>query len=176
MTSPELGSSWRLLFLVVVSSTAMLVGIILYVRIAGLRSFSKMSAFDFAVTVAFGSILGAVALSGSSLAEGLVATGTLLSVQTVVAFGRSRFALGRLVDNTPVLLVANGRMLTDHLRATRVTTSDINAAFRRANVSRLEDVSAVVLETTGRLSVVHGHSSIDLELFEDVAGSDRLGG
>lgn len=72
----------------------MLIIVIGSVRVIGLRSFSKTSSFDFAVTVSIGSILGGVASSS-------------------------------------------------------------------ANVTRLEQVRAVVLETTGDLSVLHGPDDID---------------
>ena len=176
MIAEELFSSWTHLALAVVSAVSMLVGIVVYVRIAGLRSFSKMSAFDFAVTVAFGSILGAVALSGSPLVEGLVAAASLLAFQTLIGFGRSRFGLDRVVDNTPLLLVVQGEMLTGNLRRARITEQDIHAKLRQANVATLCDVQAVVLETTGDLSVVHGHRSLDPDLFADIAGADALTG
>lgn len=65
MSSIEITTSSSQLGFVVVSAVLMLAGIIGYVRLIGLRSFSKMSSFDFAVTVAMGSVLAAVALSGS---------------------------------------------------------------------------------------------------------------
>ncbi len=138
MISQELASSWPRLALVVLSSVAMLAGIVVYVRIAGLRSFSKMSAFDFAVTVAFGSILGAVALSGSSLADGLVATGTMLALQWTIGFGRSRFGVGRIVDNTPLLRVAEGEVVTASLRRAQITEDDIRGQAAGGECRRVE--------------------------------------
>ncbi|MDX1691666.1 MAG: DUF421 domain-containing protein, partial [Acidimicrobiia bacterium] len=84
MPAVEIASSWSRIGLVALSSVAMLAGIVAYVRIVGLRSFSKMASFDFAVTVAIGSLLGSVAMSGSSLADGLVAVGSLLVAQALV--------------------------------------------------------------------------------------------
>ncbi len=176
MISQEITSSWSQVGLVVLTSAAMLCGLIAYVRIAGLRAFSKMSSFDFAVTVAFGSLLAAVAMSNSSLVDGLVGAASLLAVQVLVALGRSRAGLSTVVDNRPKLLMAGGRMLDDNLRRTRVTPDDIRAKLREANVLNYDQVQAVVLETTGEISVLHGDGPIDLDLLSDVVDADQLKG
>ena len=41
---------------IVITAVGIYIAIILFTRIAGKRSFSKMSSFDFAMTVAIGSI------------------------------------------------------------------------------------------------------------------------
>lgn len=172
MTSVELASSWGRLALVVISAAAMLGAIIGYVRIIGLRSFSKLSSFDFAVTVAMGSLLAGVSLSGSSLADGVAAVGVLLGVQTAVAFGRSRFGLSTVVDNKAVLLMSGPTMLEDNMRRARVTADDLRAKLREANVRNYGEVRYVVLETTGDVSVVTGAGDLDPDLLADVVDGD----
>lgn len=46
-------------------------------------------------------------------------------------------------------------MINEHLKATKVTPDDIRAKLREANVTDLNQVRAVVLETTGDISVLH---------------------
>lgn len=87
-----LSTSWSSVGLVALSATLMLLAIVVVMRVAGLRSFSKMSSFD-SVTVSFGSLLAGVALSGSSLINGVVAAATLIGVQILIALGRSRLGL-----------------------------------------------------------------------------------
>ncbi|WP_311199201.1 YetF domain-containing protein [Leisingera caerulea] len=50
----------------------------------------------------------------------------------------------------------DGVILEAALTATRVAESDLIAKLREANVKDLSQVSAVVLETTGDISVLHG--------------------
>lgn len=173
MTSVELASSWGRLALVVISAAAMLGAIIAYVRVVGLRSFSKMSSFDFAVTVAMGSLLAAVSLSGSSLAEGVLAAGALLGVQTAIAFGRSRIGLSTIVDNKAVLLMAGPTMLEDNMRRARITRDDVRAKLREANVRNYGEVRYVVLETTGDVTVVTGAGELEPDLLADVVDGAR---
>lgn len=174
MTSVEITSSWSDLVLVVLSAMAMLVGIITYVRVIGLRSFSKMSSFDFAITVAMGSLLAAVSLSNSSLADGVVAVGSLLGVQALIAVGRSRLGLSRLVDNRPLLLMVGAGMIEENLRRARVTADDVRAKLREANVLSYDQVRYVVLETTGDVSVVHGDGDLEPDILSDVVDSERV--
>ena len=168
MFDQEIASSWDRAGLVVLSSVLMLIGIIVYVRLSGLRSFSKMSSFDFSVTVAFGSLLAATAMSGSSLIDGLVAAGSLLGFQVLIALGRSRMNLSKIVDNEPLLLMLDGRFCEDNLKHSRVTLDDVRAKLRAANVLNYAQVRAVVLETTGDVSVLHGDDDLDVNLLADV--------
>ncbi len=61
-----------------------------------------------------------------------------------------------IVQNSPVLLMRDGEFLQAALNATRVAEDDLIAKLREANVRDLSDVRAVVLETTGDISVLHG--------------------
>lgn len=166
-----LGTSWTEVWLVVVSAAGIWAATVLVVRVVGARSFSKMSSFDFAVTVAMGSIIASVATSSASLPAGAVAIVSLLGLQWAVAWLRRRANFSAVVDNKPLLLVEDGNILHANLDHARVSVDDIRAKLREANVLRMEEVRAVILETTGDVSVLHGEGSIDKELLEDV----RLG-
>jgi hypothetical protein len=56
-------TSWSTAGWVVLSGLIMLLAVVAIIRITGLRSLSKMSSFDFVVTIAIGSILGSVVAS-----------------------------------------------------------------------------------------------------------------
>ncbi len=171
MTETWLSTDWQQVGLVVVSAVAIFGVVIAVARVVGLRAFSKMSSFDFAVTVATGSVMASVAASSTSLANGVVALVTLYSCQWIVARLRRRNgAAGRVVDNRPLALMVDGQIIAEHLTRARVTRGDVLAKLREANVLRLEDVRAVVLETTGDVNVLHGEGPVDEELLRDVRG------
>src|SRR5699024_3219261 len=77
----------------------------------------------------------------------------------------------RLADNTPLLLMDGATMLEENMDKVNITTEELYARLREANVAQLYQVKAVVMETTGDLSVVH-HSDltlkVDPELFENI--------
>ncbi|RVT82298.1 DUF421 domain-containing protein [Rhodobacteraceae bacterium CCMM004] len=143
----------------VAARTAVAVAVVIALtRIVGLRSFSKMSAFDFAATVAVGSILAAIVTDpDGDLAVTLGALAALFAVQAVV--GWARRASGRVeaaVDNRPLILMRDGEILEDNLTAGGVTLGDLKGKLREANALDRSRVRAVVLETTGDISVLHG--------------------
>lgn len=140
------------------SALAVFAVLIVLVRLAGLRSFSKMTSVDFAMTVAVGSIIASTVLSpSSSLPVAAVGLASIFGVQFAIALLRKHTSwAGKVFDNKPVVLMADGRMLTENLRTTRVTENDVWAKLREANVLDPAEVRAVVLETTGDISVLHG--------------------
>ena len=136
-----------------------LVWVVLLVRIVGLRSFSKMTSFDFVMTIAMGSLVGSAARSTTwtDYLQAVAAMASLLLVQWVTAKLRnsSRWA-SRVIQNQPVLLMRDGKVLEEALRATRVSRDSLFEKLRGANVLDMAKVRAVVLETTGDVSVLHG--------------------
>lgn len=152
-------------------STLGLGWIILLVRVVGLRSFSKMTNFDFVMTVAMGSLLAGASQSSdwAGLLQTLVAMASLFGVQFLVSTLRQRSrAFDQLVQNTPILLMRDGVILHDALHATRVSEEDLIAKLREANAIDLSNVHAAVLETTGDVSVLHG-KHVDETLYKGVA-------
>lgn len=174
MTSTEITTTWEQVGSVALSAALMYVAVIAAVRINGLRSFSRMSSFDFATTVAIGSLLATVAMTGSSLLNGIVAVSMLLAAQAIVAIGRRHGPLARLADNQPVLLVAEGRFLDGNLRRARITEDDIRAKLRLAGVVDPRSVRFVVLETTGDVSIATNQDPIDPGILEGVRDAEQL--
>lgn len=161
-------------WLIVVSAVGILLAVVVSTRVVGLRTFSKMSAYDFAVTVAIGSAIASVSLTGSSLLAGVLAVGTLLGTQYLIAQLRSRMTFSSIVDNAPVVLMSGREFLHDNLRRARVTEDDIRAKLREANAYNYDMVQAVILETTGDISVIHGEHALDLDIFRDVTNHQAL--
>ncbi|MGB3801145.1 MAG: YetF domain-containing protein, partial [Lewinella sp.] len=64
-----------------------------------------------------------------------------------------------VAENDPVLLMDGSTILYDNLKKTNVSESDLIAKLREANVLRLDQVMAVVMETTGDISVLHQEGS-----------------
>ncbi|MCX7567722.1 DUF421 domain-containing protein [Sulfitobacter sp. F26169L] len=133
--------------------------IIVLVRFLGLRSFSKMTNFDFVMTVGMGSLLAGASQSSdwAGLVQTMTAMAALFAVQFCVAFLRHRSeAIDSVLQNEPALLMKDGEILHEALLKTRVTEGDLLAKLREANALEMSSIRAVVLETTGDVSVLHG--------------------
>ena len=134
------------------------VTVILLLRLNGLRSFSKMSSFDFATTVACGSVIASTVISpDQSVLLGIFALVGLFVVQATVARIRTHTGWAQsLIDNEPILIMEGGKILPDNLRRAKMTEDDLYSKLREANAYDLDRVHAVVFETTGDVSVLHG--------------------
>lgn len=144
--------------------------LVLILRLAGKRSLSKLNIFDFVVTVALGSTLATVLLSGDvSLAEGVLAFAVLALLQWIVAFGSVHIAwFRRLIRSEPRLLLRDGVFVDAALREERVTRDEVLSAIRQQGHGRVEAIAAVVLETEGSLSVIAEPAADQCSVLKDV--------
>ncbi len=142
--------------------TALAMGwVVALVRVNGLRSFSKMTNFDFVMTVAVGSLLAGASQSTSwaAFAQTIAAMAALFFVQYLTArLRKASDTFGSLMQNQPVVLMRDGKILDEALATTRVARDDLIAKLREANVLHFSEVRAVILETTGDVSVLHGET------------------
>lgn len=139
-----------------ISTIAIYIAVILFTRIFGKRSFSKMSSFDFAMTVAVGSLIASTILSSSvSLLEGILGLFLVYLFQLMAAFLRRYKIFTQIIDNTPLLLMDGPKILHENLKKARVTEGDLRAKLREANVLEMSQIQAVIFETTGDIAVLH---------------------
>lgn len=149
-------NGWDSLVRILIVGVPVYVTLVVFLRVAGKRTLSKMNAFDLVVTVALGSLLATALLSkGVALAEVTLAFALLISLQFAVTWSSVRVRwVRRLATGEPSMLLYCGEFLPAALRHARVTEDEIRAAVRAAGVASLDNVRAVVLETDGSFSVV----------------------
>ena len=138
--------------------------LVLVLRASGKRALSKMNAFDFVVTIAFGSLFATVIINQEvSLAEGAASVAVLAVAQFVVTFISVRSdRFERFLKAEPTLLYRNGEMLREAQRRVRVTEREVETAARRSGLANLDTVSAVILEADGSFSVIQSDDEIEL--------------
>ena len=170
----RLGSSWLNLAIVVLAAVVAYAAVITMTRLAGLRSLAKMSSFDFAATVAVGSTLAATITGTAPLGVGVLALSMLFGLQWLVATMRRRDLLHGLVDNKPMLLMAGPEVLEGNLRHARISREELWSQLRLAGVHSRSSVHAVIMETTGDISVLKAGDPFDDELLAGVRGAEHL--
>ena len=158
---PSLSTLWQ----VGVTIVMIFFCVILFGRLNGLRSFAKFTLYDFATTVAIGSIISSTIVSSStSVATGALGVGGLLLVQHIVSFFRLKSdTIEGLLSNKPILLMKDGKILRENLDKSKVTRLDLIAKLRESNTFSLDHVKAVVLESTGDISVLHTSENLELD-------------
>ena len=167
-------ASLPILIKVLLTVVAIFSIVILVTRMSGLRSFAKISSFDFASTIAIGSIIATIILNpDQSILKGAIALGGILLFQTIFTFlVRKVPAFEKLVTNKPLLIMRDGKILEDNLHSANLSEEDLIAKLREANVIDFNEVKAVVLESTGDVSVLHG--SNDKQLMDRILKGVRL--
>ncbi|MFW5825171.1 MAG: DUF421 domain-containing protein [Marinobacter sp.] len=156
----------------------LVVGVLAYVvmlvflRVSGKRTLSKLNAFDLIVTVALGSTLATVLLNKDiALAEGATAFALLIGLQLAVTWSSVRVrSVRQLLTGEPALLLYRGTFLPDALIRARVTRDEVRSAVRSSGILALEDVEAVVLETDGSLSVIRESTATGPSSLKGVLG------
>ena len=171
---------WAPILRIFAVGTAMYVTLVVILRISGSRALSSMNAFDFIVSVAIGSAFGrALTAKGVALAEAVAAFILLIALQYSVAWLQTRwsFFMG-VVTSPPALLYFRGTFLHDAMRRERVTEAEVRAAVRKRQLGSMDEVEAVVLESSGEFSIIDsvGDGSALGEAIEDQLESRGLGG
>ena len=130
--------------------------LVVFLRISGKRTLSKMNAFDFIVTVALGSTLASILLTRDvSLVQGGIAFAVLIGLQYVVTWTSVRAGwVRKFITGEPSLLLYDGQLLQASMRRTRVTEQEVRTAVRAAGLHGFADAQAVVLETDASFSVI----------------------
>lgn len=131
---------------------------LLLVRLVGLRAFSKATAFDFAATIATGSLIAQAGTRSSwpEYAQAMAAIGAIFLLQFALSKGRLHSAaFARAVDNRPLLLMMDGEFIAAAMREARVTRATLMEKIRGSGAASVEDVAAMVLETTGDITLIN---------------------
>lgn len=100
--------------------------------------------------------LASTVLSESpSLLQGLTAVAALFIIRALVSIIRRNVKLLKsLIDNQPIILMAHGEYLWDNLKEAKLTTNDVQQVLREYSIKAKSQVFAVIMETTGDMSVL----------------------
>ena len=140
---------------VVIATVVVYLAFVLLLRLLGQRTVATLSIVDLASVMAVGALVGRTALLAvPSLATGLVGLVTLLVTHRAVTGLQRRAPFSRWLRSEPVVLAWHGELLPDAMRRARVSDDDMRQELRLAGVSTVEQVSCVVLERNGQISVL----------------------
>ncbi|HEX6519744.1 MAG TPA: enoyl-CoA hydratase-related protein [Streptosporangiaceae bacterium] len=124
-------------------------------RLGERRTLAHLSAFDFAVAVAIGAIIGRGATaSDTSFASSAVALITLLVAHRLIAIGRRHSRVARLIDHAPRVLAVDGELQERELARAGLTDEDVYALLREHGVGDLGQVRYLLYEPRGSVTVV----------------------
>ena len=148
--------SWSDIGRVAATSAAVFLLVVAMLRVVGQQALAKMSGFDVVFTVTLGSVIATVAVTKDvSVSEGVTALVTMLALQEIMRRLQSRsLRAHHAVRQSPRVVLWEGDLLEDRLRAIGVSADEVRAAVRKAGLRSLGDALIVVLENDGEWSVV----------------------
>lgn len=129
---------------------------IFLLRIGGKRVMGKISTFDFVSIIIMGPLIATSILSANvAIIDGMIALTAFVALQWLVSYlsVRSR-RFARIVTNSPRVLFADARFLRENIAHERIHEDEIIAKIREAGYATTDSVKAVVLESSGDLSVI----------------------
>lgn len=128
---------------------------LIFLRIAGRRSFGQRSAFDLCITVLLGAILSRAIVGASPMLPTLAAGTVLVLLHRLIGVLVTRWAwLDDLISGTERLLVKDGRKDRHQMRAGLISDRDLEEALRKKDDNAtLEKVARAVLERNGEITI-----------------------
>ena len=137
------------------------ISLLLAFRLSGKRTLGEITSFDFVVLLIVSEAVSSSLLSSdTSLTGAMLAVLTLLFLDLLLAALKLRMPrLARLLEDEPVQLMRDGRLLREHMAAERVDEDDILEAARKTHgIDRLDAIDAAVLERRGTISIIPARS------------------
>ena len=128
--------------------------LVVFLRLSGKRTLSKLNAFDLVVTMALGSTLSAVLLQESiALAEGAAAFAVLILLQYGVTWASVHSpSFARLVRSEPALLARDGHYCEATMRRERITQAEALGAIHQSGGRGVDEVDFLILEADGSIT------------------------
>ena len=149
-------SNWETIWNTTIVGIITYLFLIIVLRVSGKRTLSQMNIYDFAVTVALGSILAStITSSDTSAMTGIFAFTLLVILQYIIAKLAVHFQpFNKLIKSEPTILFYKGRYDWENMKKQRITRDDLLQAVRQQQVSSTDDILAVIIEANGTLSVL----------------------
>jgi len=125
-------------------------------RLAGKRELAQLNPFDLIVLLTLSNtVQNAIIGDDNSVTGGLLGAATLLAVNAlVVRFLYSHERLDRLVEGEADVLVENGKIRLERLKAELITLPELESAAHKQGFASLDEVDRAVLEPGGTISFI----------------------
>lgn len=129
---------------------------LLMIRIAGIRTFGKKTAFDNVIVIMLGSIFSRVVVGASPFIPTTAACMAFVLVHRLLAWvSLYSDTVGRWVKGEASTLYADGQRNVRNMRSARVSEKDLRESVRqRMNEDSFEHVREIIQERNGEVSVI----------------------
>ena len=126
-------------------------------RITGKRSLGQITTFDFILLLIISETTQAALVNNdNSFTNSILLISTMVGIDVALSLWKQRSpAVEKLLDGTPLLILADGIPIAERLRKSRIDEADIlDAARKLRGLERLEQIKYAVLERNGGISII----------------------
>lgn len=138
---------------------AVVVYVVLFLifRVAGRRTLSQITTFDFVLLLIVSEATqNAMIGDDYSITNAMLVITTLVGLDIALSLWKRRFpSLDKFLDGVPLIIVEDGTPLKDRMAKARVDESDVLTAARELQgLERMEQIKYAVLERSGGISII----------------------
>lgn len=141
----------------IVRALAVYLFLLLVMRLSGKRTLAQITVFDLVLLLVISeAVQNAMVGENYSLTNAFVLVLTLVGADIALSLlkQRSRW-VARLIDDVPLVIVEDGRLLEDRMRRSRVDAEDVMEAARELQgLERMEQIKYAVLERSGTITII----------------------
>lgn len=131
--------------------------ILVIFRMAGKRTLSQLTTFDFILLLMVGEATQqALLMDDQSITGSLLVIGTLVSIDVVFAyFSQKSVLFDKIANGVPVIILKDGELIEENMRRENIELDDVLEAGRRdQGLENLNQMKYAVLEKDGKISII----------------------
>jgi uncharacterized membrane protein YcaP (DUF421 family) len=134
--------------------------LLVLLRLTGKRTLAQITSFDFVLLLII-SEATQQALIGvdNSMINCAIVVSTLIGINIVMSLLKQRYKwVDRVLDDIPLVIVANGKPLKERMDKARVDEDDVlDAARENFGLERMDQIRHAILERDGQISIIPRH-------------------
>ena len=131
--------------------------LLLLLRLTGKRTLAQITSFDFVLLLTIGNATQQALIGeDNSMINCAIVVSTLVGLNILMSLLKQRSAwFDRLLDDIPLVIVADGKPLKDRMYKARVDEDDVlDAARENHGLERMDQIRHAILERDGQISII----------------------
>jgi len=141
----------------VLRAAAIYLVVLVVFRLAGRRTLSELTTFDFVLLLIIGEATQQALLGDDfSIVNAMVVIVSLVVFDIGLSLLKNKSQwLAKLIDGEPMIIVEHGQVLECRIRKARIDESDILEAARNSQgLERIDQIKFAILEKDGKISII----------------------
>lgn len=141
----------------VLRSAAIYIVVLFVFRVAGRRTLSELTTFDFVLLLVIGEATQQALLGDAfSITNAFIVIVSLVGMDITMTYIKRRSArIAKLIDGESMIIVEYGKVLDLRIQKSRIDQDDVLQAARTTQgLERLDQIKFAILEKDGKISII----------------------